>query len=309
MSPLLLLMIVVIVVALGLAGWSVYASQRHAAVLERADARLDATAPTARIVLSDPTATRSARVGGWLTRILPEGLIAESASEPLVRAGFDNPSAPVLYAGARVVSALLLPALALVFMPRDSLLMMVFTLGIGVALGLGGPPAIISRLITLRQDKIRKSIPDTLDLLLVCVEAGVSLDAAVLRVGREMAMLHPEFAGELLVINRKTNAGVRREDALHGLYERTGLEELRTLASSMIQSERWGTSIGRVLRVYSETLRRKRRQKAERRAAVVAGKMVVPLALLILPALFIVIGGPMVIGIAPLLNVLSGGGP
>jgi tight adherence protein C len=157
----------------------------------------------------------------------------------------------------------------------------------------------------MRADRVRKSLPDCLDLLLVCVEAGVSLDAAVLRVGREMASLHPELSNELLVVNRRTNAGMRREDALHGLYKRTGVEELRTLASSMIQSEKWGSSIGKVLRVYSDSLRRKRRQTAERKAAVAAAKMIFPLALLILPALFAVVGGPILLGLRPVLDALS----
>ena len=120
-----------------------------------------------------------------------------------------------------------------------------------------------------------------------------------------MQYLHPGLARELLVVNRKSNAGVSRKDALHGLYERTGVEELRTLSSTMIQSERWGSSIGRVLRVYSETMRRKRRQSAERRGATAATKMLIPMVLCILPALFAVIGGPMVIGLGPIFDVFG----
>jgi tight adherence protein C len=138
------------------------------------------------------------------------------------------------------------------------------------------------------------------------VEAGVSLDAAILRVGREMLLLHPELSTEFLTMNRRMNAGMRREEALHGLYERTGVEELRALGSNMIQSERWGTSIAKVLRVYSEALRRKRRQAAEKKAAVAATKMIFPLALFILPALFAVIGGPAALAIGPVLDALGG---
>ena len=157
----------------------------------------------------------------------------------------------------------------------------------------------------LRQERIIHSIPDTLDLLLVCVEAGVSLDAALLRVGREMVLLHPELANELLTMNRRMNAGMRREEALHGLYERTGVDELRALGDYMIQSERWGTSIAKVLRVYSESMRRKRRQAAEKKAAVAATKMVFPLALFILPALFAIIGGPAVLAIGPVFKAMG----
>ena len=114
----------------------------------------------------------------------------------------------------------------------------------------------------------------------------------MLRVARDMAFLHPDLAGEFLVVNRTINAGISRDDAMHGLYQRTGVEELRGLASSMVQSERLGTSIARILRVYSEALRRKRRQTAEKRAAEASIKMLIPLALFMLPALFALILGP-----------------
>ena len=139
---------------------------------------------------------------------------------------------------------------------------------------------------------MRRSVPDALDLMVVCVEAGISLDAAILRVAREVRLAHPDLAHELAVVNRKTNAGIPRENALRGLWQRTGVEEIRTLVSSMIQSEKWGTSIATVLRVAAETLRRKRRQTAEKKAKQAPLKMTMPLVLFILPALFIVIMGP-----------------
>jgi tight adherence protein C len=126
---------------------------------------------------------------------------------------------------------------------------------------------------------------------------GISLDAAILRVARDMVYVHPELARELIIVNRQTNAGVTREQALRGLWDRTGVEELRTLVSSLVQSEKWGTSNSRVLRISSETLRRNRRHNAEKRAATAPIKMLIPMALLIFPALFIVILGPAVVKI------------
>jgi tight adherence protein C len=149
----------------------------------------------------------------------------------------------------------------------------------------------------LRQEKIKRSVPDALDLLVVCVEAGVSLDAAILRVAKEIRMAHPDLAHELAVVNRVTNAGLPRDAALKGLWQRTGVDDLKTLTSSMIQSEKWGTSIATVLRVASETLRRKRRQAAEKKAKMAPLKMTFPLLLFILPALFTVILGPAVVQI------------
>ncbi len=155
-----------------------------------------------------------------------------------------------------------------------------------------GPRAVIDNLATKRRDRIRKSVPDALDLLVVCIEAGVGLDAAMLRVARDMAPLHADLSREFILVNRKMSAGMTRADALRGLFDRTGVDELRGLTSSMIQSEKLGSSIARVLRVYAETLRRKRKQAAEKRAAKAALKMIFPMALFMLPALFAIILAP-----------------
>jgi tight adherence protein C len=164
-------------------------------------------------------------------------------------------------------------------------------------IGLMLPPFVLLRLEARRQERIRRSLPDALDLLVVCVEAGISLDAAILRVAKDLLLVHPELAGELMVVSRKTNAGMTREDALRGLWDRTGVDEVRALVASLLQSEKWGSSSARVLRVSSETLRRKRRQTAERKAATAPLKMIVPMAIFIFPALFIVILGPAVVQI------------
>jgi tight adherence protein C len=282
-------------------------SKRRAETLSRVrggDAAIGQRIPL--ITLKDPDSGFSARLGRLAERVLPTTDGAEATSMALVQAGFESPEAPAIFALIRLISALAIPGAMFAWGPTDSSMMLVLMGGIAIALGLGGPSAILSRLQTRRQDRIRKSIPDSLDLLLVCVEAGVSLDAAILRVGREMLLLHPELSNEFLMMNRRMNAGMRREEALHGLFERTGVEELRALGSNMIQSERWGTSIAKVLRVYSEALRRKRRQAAEKKAAVAATKMIFPLALFILPALFAVIGGPAALAIGPVLDALGG---
>ncbi len=305
MSTSLIALIVILVLAVSAAVWAVQSNRRRATVIGRATGHSVVDEVRSRIILSNEEDSRAERIRETIERVLPEGLLAETNAGRLVRAGFDSPAAPAIYAFLRVVSALALPALALALAPRDSFQIFAASDAVGVAMGLMLPPFMLLRMEKGRQTRIRRSLPDSLDLLLVCVEAGVSLDAALLRVGREMLGVHPELANELLVVNRKTNAGMRREDALHGLFDRTGVEELRTLASSMIQSERWGSSIGRVLRVYSESLRRKRRQVAEKKAATAAPKMIVPMALFILPALFAVIGGPMMIGLGPVWDALG----
>jgi len=222
----------------------------------------------------------------------------ETVQQRLVKAGHDGPIAPLVYSLVRVGVLILLPLLAFIFLPKTSFLKVLVGVSAGGLFGLMLPPFILLRLEARRQEKIRRSLPDALDLLVVCVEAGISLDAAILRVAKDLLLVHPDLAGELLVVSRKMNAGMTREDALRGLWDRTGVDEVRTLVASLLQSEKWGSSSSRVLRVSSETLRRKRRQTAERKAATAPLKMIVPMALFIFPALFVVILGPAVVQIA-----------
>jgi tight adherence protein C len=221
----------------------------------------------------------------------------ETVQQRLIKAGYDGPIAPLVYSMLRVAVLVALPILAFLLLPKDSFLKVFVGMSAGALVGLILPPFVLLRLEARRQEFIKRSLPDALDLLVVCVEAGISLDAAILRVARDLTYVHPDLAGELLVVSRKTNAGMTREDALRGLWDRTGVDEVRALVASLLQSEKWGSSSSRVLRVSSETLRRKRRQTAERKAATAPLKMIVPMALFIFPALFIVILGPAVIQI------------
>jgi len=226
----------------------------------------------------------------------------ETVQQRLVKAGYDGPIAPLVYSMLRVLALVGLPLLMFIILPKTSFFKVLIGVGAGVMIGLMLPPFVLLRLESRRQEQIRRSLPDALDLLVVCVEAGISLDAAILRVARDLLIVHPQLAGELLVVSRKTNAGMTREDALRGLWDRTGVDEVRTLVASLLQSEKWGSSSARVLRVSSETLRRKRRQAAERKAATAPLKMIIPMALFIFPALFVVILGPAVI------QIVSAGG-
>jgi len=246
------------------------------------------------------------RLGRWLRENAPSSWSdAREAAPLLVQAGFEGDFAPLFYTTIRVAAAVLLPLAAFVLGPQGNFRSLLLLVVLAAAVGLIGPKAALDRLVAKRRDRIRKAIPDSLDLLVVCVEAGIGLDSAMLRVARDMAFLHPDLAGEFLVVNRTINAGISRDDAMHGLYMRTGLEELRGLASSMVQSERLGTSIARILRVYSESLRRKRRQTAEKRAAEASIKMLIPLALFMLPALFSLILGPAAMQLAETLKGTS----
>jgi len=286
-----ILMVVVAVMAVAVAGYVALSDSRRRTVVERAmEGGAAWGAGRSPVIAVD--GQKSVPLTVRLAKFVPRSWIDDSAVEhDLIQAGYDSPTAPLTYAVSRVACLIVVPALAVLSFP-DTFLSMVMAGGAGVLIGFVLPRGFIARQARKRQERLRRSLPDALDLMVVCVEAGVSLDAAILRVAKELQIAHAELAYEFTIVNRKTNAGVTREEALRGLWMRTGVEDIKTLVSSMIQSEKWGTSISKVLRVASETLRRKRRQAAEKRAALAPLKMTIPLVILILPAMFIVILGP-----------------
>jgi tight adherence protein C len=157
-----------------------------------------------------------------------------------------------------------------------------------------------------RRDQIELGLPDSLDLLVVCVEAGLGLDQALLRISQEMRDAHRALSEELQLYALEVNAGRSRAAALRNLGERAGVDDLRALAAVLIQTDRFGTSIAQSLRVFSDTMRSKRRQRAEERAAKMGVKMIPPMVLFVFPSIFIVVIGPAIIGfirvLVPFLN-------
>jgi tight adherence protein C len=162
----------------------------------------------------------------------------------------------------------------------------------GVGFGYIFPGMVLARLAKKRAHKIRLSLADALDLLVVSVEAGLGLDQALTRVGQELAFAYPDLSDELRLVNLELRAGKARSDALRNLAERTGVEDLNSLVTMLIQTDKFGTSVAQALRVYSDTLRTKRRQRAEEAAAKTGVKMVFPLVLCIFPAIWVVTIGP-----------------
>jgi tight adherence protein C len=149
--------------------------------------------------------------------------------------------------------------------------------------------------IRSRQHKLRRGLADGLDLLVICVEAGLGLDQALMRVSQELKVTHPELSEELQLVNIEMRVGKSRIEALRELARRTGLDDIQSLVAMLIQTERFGTSIAQSLRVHSDDLRTKRRQRAEELSAKTTVKMVPPLVFFIFPALMVVILGPAVI--------------
>jgi tight adherence protein C len=207
----------------------------------------------------------------------------------LVQAGYRGAEALPLFYGTRMAvacGAFILFATPLVFRPN-------------VAFGLGGsllgyllPGIVLARLAKKRQHKMQLGLADALDLMVVSVEAGLGLDQAIIRVGEELAFAHPDLSDELKLVNIELRAGKARTEALRNLADRTGLDDVGSLTTMLIQTDKFGTSVAQSLRVFSDTLRTKRRQRAEEAAAKTGVKMVFPLVFCIFPAIWVVTIGP-----------------
>ncbi|MFN2432218.1 MAG: type II secretion system F family protein [Gemmatimonadota bacterium] len=212
----------------------------------------------------------------------------------LQMAGFRNEEAPVIYYGLRMFLAAALPAVAILLgiVTNAQVLKTVPLLAITGALGYYVPRFLLKRRIRTRQEAIRLGLADALDLLVICVEAGLGLNQAIVRVAEEMLHACRPISEEFHLVNLEMRAGKSRADALRQLSERTGVEDLQSLVAMLVQTDRFGTSIAQSLRVHSDTLRTKRRQRAEEAAAKTTIKLVFPLVLFIFPAMFVVILGP-----------------
>jgi tight adherence protein C len=223
----------------------------------------------------------------------------------LVQAGYRRKDAVLLLNGCHiaVLLLLLLGFAASGYLYRNTVVCFVGSVFLGAAL----PDLWLRRAIRRRQEDIQFALPDAMDLAVIAVEAGLGLDQALLRVGDEISVAHPALADELRLRNLEVNMGRSRSEALRNLAERTGVEDLKALIAILIQTDKFGTSVGQALRTFSESLRIKRRQRAEEQAAKLAIKMVIPMVVFIFPGVFIVILGPAFIAIVrDLLPTLSG---
>jgi len=212
----------------------------------------------------------------------------------LANAGFSSPNAPTLFLAVKVASA----AAGLVIGGITGLLTMgvtvegLYSVLIGAGLGMFLPEIVMAFMVRGRKEKIFLSMPDVLDLLVVCVEAGLGLDAAMRRVAEELDEAHPDLCQELNNCNLQLQMGKARRDVLHDLGIRTGVDDVRELVAIMIQAEKFGSSIAEALRVQSKSMRTRRSQMAEEKAAATAVKMIFPLVLFIFPGIFVVLVGP-----------------
>jgi len=205
----------------------------------------------------------------------------------LIQAGYRERRHLVIYAASKVFGAAALFGLAVALTGFQSTLLLIGA----TLLGLFLPRFVLKRLIRKRQRQITVGLPDALDLTVVCVEAGLPLDQALIRVGEDLKYAHPELREEFYLANLEMSAGKARAEALRNLATRTGVDDVRLLVAALVQTDRFGTSISQALRMYSDALRTERRRRAEEQAAKTATKMVVPLVVFaLIPLLFVTLG-------------------
>ena len=223
----------------------------------------------------------------------------------LVQAGFRRADALPIFLGIRLAAAIGAFALfATPILARPNVTLALAGAGFGYLV----PGIVVARLAKRRQHRIRLSLADALDLLVVSVEAGLGLDQALARVGQELAFAYPDLSNELRLVNLELLAGTARSEALRNLADRTGVDDLSSLVAMLVQTDKFGTSVASSLRVFSDTLRTKRRQRAEEAAAKTGVKMVFPLVLCIFPAIWIVTIGPAAIRFVRVLVPIVQGG-
>lgn len=217
----------------------------------------------------------------------------------LYAAGLRAPKAFKVFLGVKVLCTLLLPLLCWIVcrelgVNTDSqLLLIVLSAGAGYM----GPSEALNHLVKRRRKRIEKALPNALDLLVVCVESGLGLDQAITQVSRELQEGYPELSQEFAVTNLEMRHGKRRAEALKNLGTRTDVDDVKKLVSTLIQADRFGTSIAQTLRTHSEFMRLTARQRAEEKAAKMGIKLVFPIFFCILPSLFVVTVGPVIVTI------------
>jgi len=250
-------------------GWQRSQAPERSAIKDRFEQALD---PLSKALPLSPTDTNRTR--GWL-----------------IQAGYRESRHITIYQGVRVLGAAIGFMSVLLISGLKSPPLLVGLTGLGFFI----PRFFLKRMINERQSRIRLGMPDALDLTVICVEAGLALDQAMMRVGEDLRHAHPDLSDEFYLMNLELRAGKPRAEALRNLYNRTGVDDIKSLVTTLVQTDRFGTSVAQALRVHSDSLRTERRQRAEEQAAKTTIKMVPPLVVFVLPSIIIVTLGPAII--------------
>ena len=300
-----------VAISLGLLGvyWLLYKPQSAATERLRNLGSRDggANGSMQSVVLPDesPATDLAQRLAQPLNKLLPPSAIeARKLQKQLMHAGYRSAEAPLIYRGIQLVSMAAFPlavagVCALTARPIGSALIYII---LGFVAGFFLPRYFLGRATRNRQRELRWGLADALDLMVVSVEAGLGLNAAMMKVASELKDVHYPIAVEFELANLEIRVGRERDEALRNLAERTGIDDMRSLVAMLIQTDKFGTSIAKGLRVFSDSLRTKRRQRAEQEAQKAAVKLLFPLACFLFPTLFIAILGPAALNLMDVLG-------
>lgn len=232
----------------------------------------------------------------------------------LVMAGYRSPAAVRVFIGNKIIFGVLFPVIIIIFVLTTGQLLavgniyLILLIVLSALFGFHVPDMLLLKRINKRQLTFSESFPDAMDMFVVCVEAGLGLDAAIQRVGEEMAYSHPEMGTEFSILSLELRAGKSREDAMKALADRVGIDEVHQLVTLVIQAEHFGTSIADALRIHADEMRTLRIQRAREKAAKLPVQLIFPIIFLIFPALFLVVLGPAVVRIFTAFPGIGGGG-
>lgn len=310
MSPAVLVVVVVIGVLFLLVALRLVLGAKNREVLDRLEREVSGAPRNIELSPQDDLDEDEGPSLGGFAKNLGKRLGANEGEvsrlkEKLIQAGYRQRNAVETFLGIRVL-VLMTSALFAIFLATSSNMTpnkAIFLSLILVSIGLIAPSVFLNGRIQERQKEIGRMLPDAMDLIVICVEAGLSMDQSINRVGQEINVSSPLLAKELVQTALEIEAGVGRADAFRKLAVRTGIEDLRVLSAMIIQAEQFGTSIAKSLRLQASTMRLKRSQKVEEQAAKLPSKMVVPMIMFIMPALFAVLMGPAIVRIA---HIFSG---
>jgi len=269
-------------------------------------ARLESIDPSLTLIENNPVTTMAERVAEPLNRIVPlSAMEAAKLQKRLLQAGYRSPDAAMAFRAIQISLIVAIPTLVisagyLLERPANSLIILSL---LGAAIGFYLPRLILSSKIKQRQLRITWGLADTLDLMVVAVEAGLGLNAALNRVAEELKKTHPDLHYELELVNLEIRVGRSREEALRNLAERTGVDDIRSFVALLVQADRYGASIAKAVRIFADSLRTKRRQKAEQASQKAALKLIFPLTIFLFPVIILIMLAPAAMN---LLDLFSG---
>lgn len=281
---------------------------RRTSIMDRLETGKKGRDAAELVAAAEPAEKLAERMAKPLNRLAPPSLTeAQKLQKQLLMAGYFSHNAPAIYRSIQLAALFGFPAIAAVtgLLLAQSFKLVLLCSTVAFIAGFFLPRFILNQLIKRRQERLRWGLADALDLMVVSMEAGLGMNAALMRVSEELKEAHPEISGEFEMVNLEIRVGRDRLEALRNLSERTGVDDLRGFVAMLIQADRFGTSIGRAVRIYSESLRTKRRQRAEQAAQKASVKLLFPLTCFLFPTLFIIILGPAALSI---MDAFAGGG-